>query len=114
MAFIMVCACALELASPFADGMVLQRGRPVPVWGSALPGEVVTVSFAGNKASAAAGSDGRWKATLPPMQEFQQAQQKFADDEPNAAMSVINDLGNLTGGRSRCGCRATSRCAASP
>jgi len=68
MAFMMVCACALELASPFADGMVLQRGRPVPVWGTALPGEVVTVSFAGNEVSAAAGGDGRWKASLPPMQ----------------------------------------------
>jgi sialate O-acetylesterase len=28
--------------------------------------------------------------------EFQQAQQRFAEEEPNAAMAVINDLGNLT------------------
>ena len=28
--------------------------------------------------------------------EFQQVQQRFAEAEPNAAMAVINDLGNLT------------------
>ena len=33
--------------TPFADNMVLQRGRAVPVWGKADPGEEVTVSFAG-------------------------------------------------------------------
>ena len=34
-------------ATPFADNMVLQRGRAVPVWGTADAGESVTVSFAG-------------------------------------------------------------------
>jgi sialate O-acetylesterase len=28
--------------------------------------------------------------------EFQQAQQRFAEEQPNSAMAVINDLGNLT------------------
>ena len=37
---------AVELASPFADGMVLQRDTEVPVWGTAAAGEAVTVSFA--------------------------------------------------------------------
>lgn len=35
----------------FSDGMVLQRGRAVPVWGTAEPGESVTVSFAGQNIS---------------------------------------------------------------
>ena len=38
-------ALALELATPFADNMVLQRGCSVPVWSTAEPGEMVTVSF---------------------------------------------------------------------
>lgn len=38
-------AGAVRLADPFADGMVLQRGMPVPVWGTAAPGEKVTVAF---------------------------------------------------------------------
>ena len=36
---------AVEFASPFADGIVLQRGRKVPVWGSAAAGEKVTVEI---------------------------------------------------------------------
>ena len=59
---------AVEFASPFADGIVLQRGRKVPVWGSAAAGEKVTVAFAGREVSALAGSDGRWRADLPAME----------------------------------------------
>lgn len=32
---------AATFSTPFGDGMVLQRGRPVPVWGTAAPGEAV-------------------------------------------------------------------------
>ena len=59
---------AVELASPFADGIVLQRGRKVPVWGSAAAGEKVTVAFAGREVSTLAGADGRWRADLPAME----------------------------------------------
>jgi len=34
-------------AAPFTDNMVLQRGVPIPAWGTADPGEAVRVSFAG-------------------------------------------------------------------
>ncbi len=49
----------------FSDNMVVQRGMPIPVWGTAEPGEKVTVKFAGNEAAAEAGADGRWKVKLP-------------------------------------------------
>lgn len=49
----------------FGDHMVLQRGKPVPVWGWAQPGARVTVSIDGRRASASAGADGRWTARLP-------------------------------------------------
>lgn len=58
---------AVQLASPFGDHMVLQRGRPVPVWGAAAPGERVKVEFAEQSASAAAGPDGRWRVNLDPL-----------------------------------------------
>ena len=35
----------VQLASVFSDHMVLQRGKPVPVWGTAEPGEKVTVQL---------------------------------------------------------------------
>lgn len=58
---------AIRVASPFGDHMVLQRERPAPVWGSAEPGEEITVTFAGRVVYATADADGRWRAELPPM-----------------------------------------------
>ena len=63
-----VLAGALRLASPFSDGMVLQRGVKVPVWGTAEAGAEVKVSFAGGEVSAKAGADGKWMVNLPAMQ----------------------------------------------
>jgi sialate O-acetylesterase len=49
----------------FSDHAILQRDQPLPVWGWTVPGERVTVDFAGASVTAVAGSDGRWQATLP-------------------------------------------------
>ena len=62
-------APAPELAPLFQDRAVLQREKPVPVWGRAAPGEHVSVSFAGQTVGATAGSDGRWIAVLAPLAE---------------------------------------------
>ncbi|MEJ7664645.1 MAG: hypothetical protein WKG07_36590 [Hymenobacter sp.] len=71
-------AGALGLAAPVAQAtvrlpalvgshMVLQRDRPVPVWGWAAPGEAVSVTFRGKAYPATApDASGRWQATLPP------------------------------------------------
>ncbi|RTQ51607.1 sialate O-acetylesterase [Hymenobacter gummosus] len=48
-------------------GMVLQREKPVPVWGTAAPGEAVTVQFRGQQQRTTAGPDGRWQVQLTPM-----------------------------------------------
>lgn len=58
---------ALEVPAIFGDHMILQRDRPVPIWGWASPGEEVTVAFAGQQATAVSRSDGRWEATLSPL-----------------------------------------------
>ncbi|HET8555401.1 MAG TPA: sialate O-acetylesterase [Rhodanobacteraceae bacterium] len=49
----------------FQDHAVLQRDRPVPVWGHAAAGQVVTVSIDGKQAHARADADGRWRVELP-------------------------------------------------
>lgn len=49
----------------FADHGVVQRDRPLPVFGTAKPGETVTVAFAGKTATATAGADGAWRVDLP-------------------------------------------------
>ncbi|MBQ8124982.1 MAG: hypothetical protein IJ173_03750 [Kiritimatiellae bacterium] len=54
--------------TPFADGMVLQRGVAAPVWGTASPGETVTVEFAGQSKIAKADASGAWRTSLDPME----------------------------------------------
>jgi len=56
---------ALSLGPLFQDHAVFQRDRPIPVWGTAGPGDEVTVAFAGSQAIARADASGRWSATLP-------------------------------------------------
>ena len=51
----------------FGDNMVLHRDLPLPVWGKAAPGEVVTVGFAGQQKSATADAGGQWRVTLDPL-----------------------------------------------
>jgi sialate O-acetylesterase len=55
------------LSSLFHDRAVLQRDKPVRVWGWARPGENVFASVAGNTAATRANTEGRWIATLPAM-----------------------------------------------
>ena len=54
----------LRLGSPFSDHMVLQREKPVSVWGWADSGESVNVTFGGQSKSAVAGNDGKWLLKL--------------------------------------------------
>ncbi len=57
----------VRLARIFSDHAVLQQRKPVPVWGTAQPGEKVTVEFRGQKVSTVTGDDGEWRVTLKPM-----------------------------------------------
>jgi sialate O-acetylesterase len=59
-----VAGAEVKPASLFSDHAVLQTGMDVPVWGTASPGEKVTVSINGISASTAAASDGSWTVKL--------------------------------------------------
>lgn len=50
----------------FCDNMVLQRGMPVPVWGTAPTGQKVTVVFQSQKVTTTA-RNGRWFVRLKPL-----------------------------------------------
>src|SRR5262245_14692093 len=59
-------ANAATLLNPvFQDHAVLQRDRPINVWGEASPRETVSVSLGSQTASAQADERGHWHATLP-------------------------------------------------
>lgn len=57
----------LCVSNIFQANMVLQREKPVNVWGWATPGENVTVSFAGQTATTQADTDRSWNVTLKSM-----------------------------------------------
>jgi sialate O-acetylesterase len=62
-----VASLILAAASIFGHNMVLQREIPVPVWGTAAPGEEVVVAVAGQQVKAVADASGRWMAKLAPL-----------------------------------------------
>lgn len=56
----------LRLHAIFDSDMVLQRGKPITIWGWAAPDAPVSVQFGGDKADAkAAAGQGRWEVTFP-------------------------------------------------
>ena len=85
---LLLTACAAVFATPihadvavpalFGDHMVLQEEMKVPVWGTADPGEKVTVTVGTNVATTTAGSDGKWRVDLAP----------FADGAPATTMTI--------------------------
>ena len=50
-----------------SSNMVLQRDKPLNIWGFAAAGEVVTVSFAGQVKQTITDADGKWKVVLTPL-----------------------------------------------
>ena len=70
----------------FQSNMVIQRSKPVDVWGWSTPGDKITVTFAGKTATATAADDRRWKATLPAME---------ASSEP-ATMTIEGNNGKIS------------------
>ncbi len=57
----------VEVAPLFGEGMILQRERPIAVWGSADPGERVDVALADRSGAAVADAEGRWEVRLDPL-----------------------------------------------
>ena len=57
----------LKLPAVFSDNMVLQRGKPLNIWGQAAAGEKVTVLFASQKKSVTVDAAGKWMLTLDPL-----------------------------------------------
>lgn len=76
----------------FSDHMVLQRDKPLPVWGTAPAGAVVRVSFAGQTKSATAGADGGWITTLDPLPASREPRDLGIDAQPGGGLTVRDVL----------------------
>jgi sialate O-acetylesterase len=60
-----VASAGVTLPKLFTSNMVLQRDKPIKIWGWAGTGEKITVQFNSQKAMAKTGKDGAWIVTLP-------------------------------------------------
>ena len=49
----------------FSSNMVLQRNKPIHIWGRAVPGNTVVVSFSGHTKKAVVNADSSWTVFLP-------------------------------------------------
>lgn len=88
-----ISAGELKLAAVFSDHMVLQRDKPVPVWGWADQGEKITVEFGGQKQSAVADGDGKWQVKLDPLEASAESQTlKVLSDHPDRKAEVSDVL----------------------
>jgi sialate O-acetylesterase len=72
LAAFLLCAASAAEAEPalnplFSDHAVLQRGRPIVIWGTAGPGEQVPVALGAARTTVTADGAGAWRATLPAM-----------------------------------------------
>jgi sialate O-acetylesterase len=54
----------VALPAIFSDHAVLRRADQIPIWGTAAPGEVVTVALATETTTVKTGTDGKWSALL--------------------------------------------------
>ncbi len=85
-------AAELKLAALFSDHMVLQRDKPVPVWGWADPGEQVTVEFAGQKKTVTADAGGKWLVKLEPMAASVEARTLVAKSQKEGREARVADV----------------------
>ena len=57
----------MKLSPLFSNHMILQRGKPVPIWGEAAPGAELSVSIQGTTYPARADESGRWCVPVGPL-----------------------------------------------
>ncbi|MDT8389542.1 MAG: sialate O-acetylesterase [Lentisphaeria bacterium] len=92
----------LCVSNVFQSNMVIQRGKPIAVWGWAAPGEEVAVAFGGQRGETITADDRSWKVTLPPMTANAEPQRmivKGKTDTVSLDNILIGDVW-VTGGQS--------------
>ncbi len=90
----------LCVSNLFQTNMVLQRNKPIVIWGWASPGKAVNVSFAGQEATTTAGADRFWSVTLKAMPASGEPREMSiqSDDETQTLENIlIGDVWALGG-----------------
>ena len=64
---VVIANAEIRLPQIFQDGMVLQRGMPIPVWGWTEPQGTVTITLNKKTCTTTADTNGYWRVNLPAM-----------------------------------------------
>ena len=99
----------LQFAPLFSDHMVLQRNKPIPIWGRGTAGADITVTFAGQSRTTRVSADGKWSVTLEPLTASREPRELRAvvsntNDQIAVRDVLVGDVW-LAGGQSNMGSR---------
>lgn len=85
----------------FQSGMLLQREKPIPIWGTARPGAEVTVSVQGKAWTGVADSTGTWFVSVGPLYASKSEELTVTEGKEQVLLSdvAVGDI-FLAGGQS--------------
>lgn len=79
----------IKLSNLFSDHMVLQRDMQVPVWGTAIAGQKITVTFAGQQKETTADENGNWKIELDTLETSNQGRDLVVNGKNKIVVSDV-------------------------
>jgi len=85
-------AAEVKPSGLFSDHMVLQNGMSVPIWGTADPGEKVTVALNGQTQTATADASGKWTVHLGKLKSGGPFQMTITGNKPGETPIVVTDV----------------------
>ena len=94
----------------FSDNMVLQRNKPIPIWGFANAGEKIQLKFKNQVQNTIADDKGHWKITLSPEKEGGPFEMKISGENTISIKNILIGEVWLCSGQSNICLLYTSRC----
>ena len=82
----------IRLPQLFQSGMVMQRGKPIPIWGWADKGEQVTITFQKKTYTTTADDEGRWRIDLPKQKAGGPFTLEVNSEGVNSEKLIINNI----------------------
>ena len=82
----------VSLPHVFSDHMIVQREKPIPVWGWATPGAKLTLTFADQEISTVVDEDGKWMVHFAKMDAGGPYEMKVYEGENNEVSIIFKDV----------------------
>lgn len=94
---------AVELPHLITEGMVVQRGKPIPVWGWAKANAEITLTFAGQKQTARTNNEGAWEVSFTALSAGGPYTLKVIGDNSVKVVNniLVGDVWGMVFGKSR-------------